>query len=681
MNNSIKKWILICIGITIFNHPLFAQYPKNAVENIGKDKFTPALPGSVKIGGYLGLKLDACIENGVMGKKYDLYTIPFRDHTDEGGGFAGEFWGKWFTSACLAYAYNPQQKFREILDRSVEQILQTQEKDGRISSYKKDFGYWDIWGRKYVLLGLLSYYDQTGDKKVLDQACRVTDNLITVAGPGKRKLTETGLSLLKSLSSSSILEPIVLLYERTGNKKYLDFAEFLVSLWSQPNKFSPKGMRLVEDAIQGVDPINISAPKGYEQMSCYEGLCELYRATGNKKYLDAVVKFGHSVRKKEIMIVGSGSSGELWCDGANRQTELLEQPMETCVTTTWIKFCYQLLRLTGDQAWADEMEVSLYNAMLGAMVPGGNWWAYFSPLAGERMPSPLQVPSVNSSCCVANGPRGLLTTPAWSVMHCKTGPVINLYTQGSWSYKLENGLQITLNQETSYPEKDNIVISVQQDKPAIYSISLRIPSWSKQTRLLVNGKENKCFPGAYAVITRKWENDDKISLQLDLRGRLIIAPGNMNSKAVMRGPIVLSLDSRFVTSKSTNLWLEPQNTEWVDDTELGGIHYAKLKAASPGLGIRYFREYIDLKPVVNKPSDVWMAFEVPFLFRPTHFFNHKVESLVMIDFASAGNQYNSNDLFRVWLPQPMYMNDVFPKDTWKILYEGEKRPEIPAIEP
>jgi uncharacterized protein len=659
---------------------LFAQYPKNSVKNIGEDKFTAALPCSVKIAGFLGHKLDVCAENGVMKKDYNLYVIPFRDHTDEGGGFSGEFWGKWFTSAGLAYAYRPQQKYKEILTKSYEELIQTQEKNGRISSYKKDFGYWDIWGRKYVLLGLISYYDQTGEKKALEHASLLVHNLITVAGPGKRKLTETGLSLLKSLSSSSILEPIVLLYERTGNKKYLKFAEYLVALWSQPNKFSPHGMRLVEDAIHGVDPINISVPKGYEQMSCYEGLCELYRATGNRKYLDAVVRFGHSVLKKEIMIVGSGSSGELWCDGANRQTELLEEPMETCVTTTWIRLCYQLLRLTGDCLWADEMEVSLYNAMLGAMVPDGNWWAYFSPLEGERMPSPLQVPSMNSSCCVANGPRGLLSVPGWSLMHSKLGPIINLYAQGSWSYRLEKGQFITLNQATKYPETDNIKISIEQAIPAIYSISLRIPSWSRKTKLLVNGTEIECTPGTYKVIRRKWKTGDNINLQLDLRGRLIISRGNINAQAVMRGPIVLALDSRFVTSKDIDLWLKPENTKWFNNKQLGDIHYTKQKPAEPGGAIRYYEEYIDLKPVINKADSIWMAFKVPFLYRPTHFFNHRIDTLVMIDYASAGNQYNTKNLFRVWLPQPLFMGDIFPKGTWKILFEGESRPKVPALD-
>jgi len=50
----------------------------------------------------------------------------------------------------------------------------------------------------------------------------------------------------------------------------------------------------------------------------------------------------------------------------------------------------------------------------------------------------------------------------------------------------------------------------------------------------------------------------------------------------------------------------------------------------------------------------------------------------MCDYASAGNEYSSDNLFRVWLPQPLYMNDIFPKDTWRILYrEGEKRPVFP----
>jgi hypothetical protein len=85
--------------------------------------------------------------------------------------------------------------------------------------------------------------------------------------------------------------------------------------------------------------------------------------------------------------------------------------METCVTATWMKFLYQLLRLTGDVKYADELEKNLYNGLLGAQMPGGGWWAYFSGVNGERVPSLMQHDDVGLSCCVVSGPRALLLTP------------------------------------------------------------------------------------------------------------------------------------------------------------------------------------------------------------------------------------------------------------------------------
>lgn len=642
------------------------------------DILLPGVSSSAKIEGIVGQKLKNCVENGVMAKSYDLYTFPFKNKLDDGGGFTGEFWGKWFTSAALAYGWQPTAAYRDIIDKSVSELLKAQDTDGRLSSYSRanDFGSWDIWGRKYAILGLIAHYDQTGDKASLKAACRATDALIEIAGPGKKKLTETGLEIIGSLSSCSVLQPVVLVYHRSGDKKYLDFAQYLVKLWSEPSDYNPKGLRLIEDAEAGIDPILIAAPKGYEMMSCYEGLCELYRVTGEKRLLDAVVKFGKSVLKKEIMIVGSGSSGELWCDGANRQTEILEQPMETCVTVTWMKLCYQLLQLTGDPLWADNMEVSLYNALSGAMIDEAKWWAYFSPLIGERMPSPLQVPVCESSCCVANGPRGLLITPGWSVMKSKSGPVINLYSKGNWTQKLETGTELKITQETIYPEEKEILIRIDLSKPERFTISLRIPAWSKYTRLKVNNETYICEPGTYAQIKREWKNGDQIQLEMDLRGRIIRAPGSVNDLAVMRGPIVLALDNRMVRNENYNLWLMPQGTQWTFKDELGGLKYVLPK---PSLTSDSPDQYIEMIPSTSKPSNVWMAFEVPFLYRYTHFFDHKQINLVMCDYASAGNQYSDKNLFRVWLPQPLFMNDIFPENTWHILYrEGTVRPVIPT---
>ncbi len=645
-----------------------------------QDILTPGVPSSAKIEGILGQKLENCIANGVMSRNYALYSAPFKNKTDDGGGFTGEFWGKWFTSAARAYAYQPTTVHKEILDKAVGELLKAQDADGRLSSYSRaqEFGFWDIWGRKYALLGLIAHYDQTGDKASLEAACRATDALIGIAGPGKKKLTETGLRILGSLSSCSVLEPVVLVYQRSADKKYLDFAQYLVKLWSEPDSYNPGGLRYIEDAITGVDPVLMAAPKAYEMMSCYEGLCELYRVTGEQRLLDAVVRFGESVLNKEIMIVGSGSSAELWCDGANRQTQMMEQPMETCVTVTWMKLCYQLLRLTGDPKWADQLEISLYNALLGAMCGDGSWWAYYSQLAGERMPSPIQVPVCQSSCCVANGPRGLLITPCWSVMQSESGPVINLYSQGKWSQKLKNGTLVKLTQVTDYPETGKVTISIDPDKSSRFMVKVRIPLWSKITTLMVNDETISCTAGSYVSITRLWKAGDKMLLELDLRGRIITSPGNVNDQAVMRGPIVLALDNRLVKPANYNLWLLPDGTKWNHVDELGGLNYVLPKPCSTPSSVQ---QYIELIPVREKPPEVWMAFEVPFLYRYTHFFDHKKIPLLMCDYASAGNQYTEINLFRVWLPQPLFMNYIFPENTWRILYrEGISRPQIPQTQ-
>ena len=120
-------------------------------------------------------------------------------------------------------------------------------------------------------------------RRCLDAARRQTDVLIAELGPGKTSIADVGE--WNGLPASSVLEPVVLLYERTGEEKYLEFAEHIVACWSAPSKRLPAGMRLVEDALAGKHPAQMCAPKAYEMMSCFEGLCELYRATGQREYL------------------------------------------------------------------------------------------------------------------------------------------------------------------------------------------------------------------------------------------------------------------------------------------------------------------------------------------------------------------------------------------------------------
>lgn len=45
------------------------------------------------------------------------------------------------------------------------------------------------------------------------------------------------------------------------------------------------------------------------------------------------------------------------------------------------------LRLTGSSIVADELELSTFNAVLGAQSPSGRWWTYNTPMDGVRLAS------------------------------------------------------------------------------------------------------------------------------------------------------------------------------------------------------------------------------------------------------------------------------------------------------
>ena len=175
-----------------------------------------------------------------------------------------------------------------------------------------------------------------------------------------------------------MLEPVIGLYRRTAEDAYLRFANNIVEQWE-----TDQGPKLISMALDNIPVAKRFPPpqnwwswengcKAYEMMSCYEGLCELYRITGKAEHLQAAVNTWQSIQATEINIVGGAAHMECWYGGRQIQTVPAIHMMETCVTVTWIKFCSQLLRLTGDPRYADAIEKSIYNALLGAMTPDGH---------------------------------------------------------------------------------------------------------------------------------------------------------------------------------------------------------------------------------------------------------------------------------------------------------------------
>lgn len=636
------------------------------------DALTPPAPGALHIDGRLGTKLSLSINHRVLAQEIEPLVKPYRVKDEVRADWRGEYWGKWFTSLALADAYQNSPETHAKLKDGYDALVATAASDGYLGTHMPEHRLegWDIWSRKYALLGVLAYYDRAKDPAALEAATRHMDTLLAETGPEKLNIAEIGDHM--GLQSTSVLEPLVLLYRRTGELKYLKFAQYIVGQWSKPRSIMKdadkkymrlledklgipfdswpdckEGIRLVEDALAGVPPDKMHWTKAYEMMSCFEGLCELYRVTGNENYLKASEKLAANIIGYETTIVGPGTAIEAWSGGQAKQTAAVDRPMETCVTATWMKFCYQLLQLTGKPIYADELEKNLYNGLLGAMMPDGKWWAYFSGINGERVPSDMQHTDVGMSCCVVSGPRALMLTPQWAVMNASSGPVVNLYFPGSAEMATPSGQKVVLTQTTDYPVDDTIEISLNLERSEAFTLALRIPAWSEKSSLSVNGRETAVKPGSYARLQRTWKRGDRVKLVLDLRGRVLEAPDGNGQIAIARGPVVLSLDDRLTP-------LEP-----------GAVAVVDRKAAA----------FLSLRPNPAATARVngWEAFDVPFTV------NGKSRWLTMCDYASAGNLWTSQNRFRTWLPQPLNLNEAYESgQVWRKLTHRGFRPVPPV---
>ena len=642
------------VAAVLFIHlaPSSAEDPK--LPGMAVQDVQTCLPtGNIHMDGPLGQRMADCMDNLITAWDLDRLIKPFRDKTDgPDDQWRGDYWGKWFTALAWGYAHEPTAAHRQLFDRAVKELIATQGPDGNIGTFageKRLVGAYDIWARQCVILGLVAYYDLTADKVALDAACRELDCLMNELEQKKLRIPDLSWPEFKGLAPSVVVESGALLYQRTGQKRYRDFAEHIVAQWNEPSKLASNGLRLVDDALAGKPAREVGYPKAYEQMYCFIGVCELYRATGNRKYLDAAIALAKNIRADELFVTGTGSERERWFHGRTQQTRVVVQPAETCVTTHWMYLCWQLLRLTGDPIYADEMETSLDNALLGALMPDGRWWAYHEGLMGQRVPSWVAQADIGLSCCVVSGSRGLMLTPFWAVMQAKDGPVINLYFPGKAEVKTASGGKVLIEMATDYPREGTVQMSVKPDRAEAFTLALRIPAWSQETTLKVNGQQQPVQPGTYAKIQRNWAEGDRVELTLDMRTRVLDAPDGSKQVALKRGPIVLAFDNRLISP------------------EKDAVAVLERNAAS----------LVDVKPnpQAAKKAGAWMAFDVPFLINGTK------RTLTMCDYASAGNRWSEGNLFRTWLPQPLNLGAAYETGTtWHTVSTPEGvRPETPAI--
>lgn len=368
----------------------------------------------------------------------------------------------------------------------------------------------------------------------------------------------------------------------------------------------------LSDSKADFAPYQYPFTKAYEMMSCFEGLLEYALTVGSEKWKTAAIRFAYRMVESDITLLGSaGTTHEFLNHAVVHQVETSEGGVgqETCVSVTWMKLCARMLLVTGDPLFGDCFEQTLYNAYLGTLnyehisnpekiqggfrIPGVNVSASFLPfdsytplMGGTRGQgiggSLMFADGTYYGCCACIASVGIGIAPHLAVLRTDNGFAVQLYEKGVYQTQTESGNGVTFHIETDYPVSDTIRIRVEPQAVERFSLSLRIPSWSVENTLLINGQPMTVTPGM-TTVDRIWQPGDVLQLRLDLRvealrptpyekdvlrSRIIwktcdmvpfmteMGENHRNHVAFRRGPLMLATDARLGNTEDTALVLE-----------------------------------------------------------------------------------------------------------------------------
>lgn len=475
------------------------------------------------------------------------FVDQFRLKRDNGRGWRGEYWGKMMRGACFVYSYTRNEELYDLLVETVKDMASTIEDSGRVSTYRLDeeFGGWDIWCRKYVLLGMQYFLEICKDeqlkKELIDNMCRQLDYIMSKVGPEEGKLLITKTTThWRGLNSSSLLEPVVRLYNLTGKQEYLDYAKYIIDC----------GFTDISNIIQLVidddfPPYQYPITKAYEMISCFEGLLEYYRVTGEETYKAVILRFADRVLETDFTVIGScGCTHEQFDHSTVRQANTTNYfaMQETCVTVTLMKFMYQLHLLTGESKYVDAFERALYNGYFGAVntelvieplilndhpdwiaepLPFGSYSPLTAGMRGRLIGGLLVMPDNHYyGCCACIGSAGIGMVPKLQLMTTREGFALNLFNGGAITSKTPADKEITFKLDTDYPKNGNVRISLSLAGEEAFTLLVRNPDWSQKTVVRVNGQAVEATEG-YIRLERNWKDGDTVELELDMTVRVI----------------------------------------------------------------------------------------------------------------------------------------------------------------
>jgi DUF1680 family protein len=359
----------------------------------------------------------------------------------------------------------------------------------------------------------------------------------------------------------TLAENLYRAFQATYNAKFKDFGDAWLyhSYW---NKFA--------DTASPPDAQGVHA---YSHVNTFSSAAMAYAVSGDAQYLLIIKNAFDYLQNVQCYVTGGFGPSEFIVapdGGLGRALDTRQDSFETgCGSWAAFKLSRYLMQFTGEARYGDWTERILYNG-IGAALPvtaeGKNF--YYSDY---RVDGGLKVYNWEAwTCC--SGTYIQAVTDYHNIIYFKDASslYVNLFVPSEVTWTRADG-DVKLTQETNYPEAETSMLTLELKHPAKFGLKFRIPAWSRDVSLEVNGAtaNMECQPGTWASIGREWNSGDRVEIRIPLAARMLpVDRQHPNRVAVARGPVAMVLEAAYhdaafrlpETDAELNQWLVADNT-------------------------------------------------------------------------------------------------------------------------
>jgi hypothetical protein len=380
-----------------------------------------------------------------------------------------------------------------------------------------------VWAPWYTLhkiyQGLLDMYLHCGTAQAMDVLMRMTD----WARFRIDRLTEEQMQESLKTEFGGMNDVFANLYAVTGNPEHLRLAR----CFDHKTLFDSLARR--EDCLARMHA-NTQIPKAI-------GAARAYELTGEQRY-EEITKFFYARVVHGRCLCTGGTSNYEWFGEHNRLAGSLSvESHENCCTYNLLKLTRQLFCWQPDVAYADYYERALLNGVLGTQEPKTGMFMYYVSMKPGHW-KVFSKPLDSFWCCVGTGMESHAKFGDSIYFHDDQGLYVNLFiaSELNWS---ERGVRI--RQTTRFPDEPSTTLSFFTKEPVKMAVRIRVPGWTRNARLLINGKPHSSpTPGSYALIDRIWQSGDAVTLEMPMSHYLHRMPDDASLAALMYGPVALA---------------------------------------------------------------------------------------------------------------------------------------------